>query len=156
MKISRLTSIVFAFFAFCLSMTAQTPGRSATQETNELLRQLIAETSDATTAYTKPRTAYCSINDSTAVVVYDVVTTKPNGVRAVEPVECLYSITSSATLAAFNFVNSNGMSILQVAQKLYESKIGDKDTSQSEDLFRDEIYWFTILSHLSEKGHRIK
>ena len=78
------------------------------------------------------------------------------GARAVEPVECLYSITPTSTLAAFNFVNSNGVSILQVAQKLYESKIGDKDTSQSEDEFRDEIYWFTILSHLTEKGHRIK
>ena len=137
-------------------MAAQTPGRNAVQETNELLRQLISETSDATTAHTKPRVAYCSLNDSTVVVVYDVITTKANGIRAVEPVECLYSITPSSTLAAFNFVNSNGMSILQVAQKLYESKIGDKDTSQSEDQFRDEIYWFTILSHLSDKGHRIK
>lgn len=156
MKITRLTSITFALFAFCTLAVAQTAQRSASHEAYELLNQLISETSDTSTAYTEPLTAYCSINDSTIVVVYDVVTTKVNGTRAVEPVECLYSITPTSTLAAFNFVNSNGMSILQVAQKLYESKIGDKDITQSENEFKDEIYWFTILSHLTEKGHRIK
>lgn len=128
----------------------------AEDEAYSLLNELFAETDSPSQNHSTPKTTYLSLNDSTLVISYDMILTDNSGNRKVEPVECLYSITPTATLAAFNFINSNGFSILDLAQQFYEQRIGDLRENQTEEEFKDEIFWFVIMSHLTEHGHKLK
>lgn len=149
-------------FALALSVTslltihAQNPSRSASEEVFQELNHLLTEVCGDGDSYTSPKIAYKALNDSTVAVVYDMITTTALGERRVVGVEFFYSILKNKELASFNMLIGNTTPILTLAQRLYESKINSKSEDQSEDEFKDEVYWFTILSHLSEKGYTIK